>query len=479
MRTAACYIRVSTDDQTEYSPDSQLKVVQDYAQKHDILLLEDCIFAEDGGKSGKNMARRTEFLRLIAMTRQQPKPFDIILVWKFSRFARNQEEAIVLKSRLKKAGIEVISVSEPLPEGPFGSLVERIIEWNDEYYLVNLAQEVKRCMNEKAGRGEPVCPPPTGYDMVGGKFVPNDDAHYIRDIFAAYLAGEGCRAIAQRLGKLGMKTKRGNPPDNRFIEYILRNPVYCGKIRWSRDGRTASQRRFDDPNLITVPGEHEPLVSQQTFDAVQKRMDETKKRYVKYQRREQSVQHMLKGLVRCSACGSTLTYLSTATPSLQCHNYAKGKCHVSHCISLSKAENLVIDYLRMAVDTGDFTIHPTQPPAESASNVIDLERILKNSQARLERIKKAYQEGVDTLEEYKQNKAEVMRAIEKAKAQSKKVKKVQVPDKNLFRNKILNVLDVLTSETQSPEAKNLALRSIVSQIEYQKAKNKLVLYFYE
>ena len=59
-------------------------------------------------------------------------PIDVILVWKFSRFARNQEESIVYKSMLKKDNVDVISVSEPLIEGPFGSLIERIIEWMDD-----------------------------------------------------------------------------------------------------------------------------------------------------------------------------------------------------------------------------------------------------------------------------------------------------------------------------------------------------------
>ena len=111
-KTAACYIRVSTDDQTEYSPDSQFKLISEYAEKHNIVLLEDYIFMEDGGKSGKDMSKRTEFMKLIALTKQKTKPFDAILVWKFSRFARNQEESIVLKSMLRKKGIDVVSISE-------------------------------------------------------------------------------------------------------------------------------------------------------------------------------------------------------------------------------------------------------------------------------------------------------------------------------------------------------------------------------
>lgn len=79
---------------------------------------------------------------------------DVILVWKFSRFARNQEESIVYKSLLsKKHNVEVTSVSEPLVDGPFGSLIERIIEWMDEYYSIRLSGEVTRGMTEKALRG--------------------------------------------------------------------------------------------------------------------------------------------------------------------------------------------------------------------------------------------------------------------------------------------------------------------------------------
>ena len=93
----------------------------------------------------------------------------MILVWKFSRFARNQEESIVYKSMLKKDDVEVIStISEPLVDGPFGSLIERIIEWMDEYYSIRLSGEVKRGMKEKALRHGYQSTPPLGYKAVGG-----------------------------------------------------------------------------------------------------------------------------------------------------------------------------------------------------------------------------------------------------------------------------------------------------------------------
>ena len=133
-KTAAAYIRVSDERQDEYSPDSQIKRIREYCQAHNYDLPQEYVFYDDG-ISGKSVRRRNQFHDLIGLAKSKEHPIDAILVWKFSRFARNQEESIVYKSLLQKIGVSVISISEPLPEGPFGSLVERIIEWMDEYYL--------------------------------------------------------------------------------------------------------------------------------------------------------------------------------------------------------------------------------------------------------------------------------------------------------------------------------------------------------
>ena len=480
IKTAACYIRVSTDDQTEYSPESQLKAIRDFAAKNDISLIEDYIFMEDGGKSGKNMSKRSEFLNLISLTKKHKKPFDVILVWKFSRFARNQEESIVLKSMLKKNGIDVISISESIPEGPFGSLIERIIEWSDEYYLINLSQEVKRGMKERASRGEPVTAPPLGYDLKDNKYVPNTDATYVKNIYSDYLNGIGLRAIATKYGNLGLRTKRGNMPDNRFIEYMLRNPTYTGKIRWSLDGRAASKRHFDDPNIAIYDGTHEPIIDIKTFEAVQKKLDEQKLQYGKYQRPEQRINYMLKGLVRCSVCGATLVAINNKCPSLQCHNYARGKCHTSHCISVKKINTAVIEYLQNCAVSGfDFIINPRNVSVHAPE--VDYARILQNEENKLEKIKLAYLNGVDTLEEYKNNKEQITSFINKVKNEmrSSLSTPTKQSSKELFREKIVSVLSVLTDENASEERKSTALRSIIEKIVYNKSQKNIEIYFYE
>lgn len=169
---AAVYIRVSTEDQAELSPETQLAEVEKYASREGITLLRDHIYI-DAGISGKKAERRPEFMRMIAAAKEKGCPFQMILLWKYSRFARNQEESIFYKSILRsKCGVDVRSVTEPLIAGPFGSLIERIIEWMDEFYSIRLSQEVKRSMSVNAQRGKLQCAAPFGYRVEDGGLVP-------------------------------------------------------------------------------------------------------------------------------------------------------------------------------------------------------------------------------------------------------------------------------------------------------------------
>ena len=87
---------------------------------------------------------------MIAAAKQKPAPFRVILVWKFSRFARNREDSIVYKSMLRRqCGIDVISVSEPVGDDKLSVLIEAMIEAMDEYYSINLGEEARRGMKKK------------------------------------------------------------------------------------------------------------------------------------------------------------------------------------------------------------------------------------------------------------------------------------------------------------------------------------------
>ena len=235
LKNGALYIRVSTADQTELSPDAQQRLLLDYAKKNGIVIAKEFIFEES--VSGRHADRRPKFQEMIALAKQDSHPIDVILVWKYSRFARNQEESIVYKSLLKKSNVDVISISEPLIDGPFGTLIERIIEWMDEYYSIRLSGEVLRGMKEKALQHGYQATPCLGYRAVsGGKPFVIDETEYqiVKYIMDQYdFEHLDPTAIARRCNDLGYRTRRGNLMERRSIERVLRNPFYAGTVVWN------------------------------------------------------------------------------------------------------------------------------------------------------------------------------------------------------------------------------------------------------
>lgn len=108
---AACYIRVSTDRQEELSPAAQQRLLLDYACSNHMRVSPEHIFIENG-ISGRKAEKRPQFQRMVGMAKTEQPPFRVILVWKFSRFARNQEESIVYKSMLKNSTALMSSASQ-------------------------------------------------------------------------------------------------------------------------------------------------------------------------------------------------------------------------------------------------------------------------------------------------------------------------------------------------------------------------------
>lgn len=485
LRIGAAYIRVSDERQDEYSPDSQLKKIREYAAKDGYTIPDEYVFYDDG-ISGKSTRKRDDFNRMIAIAKEKTHPFDVIYVWKFSRFARNQEESMVYKNLLRKKGVTVVSVSEPIPEGHFGSLIERIIEWMDEFYLVNLGTEVMRGMTEKASRGEPVVAPPFGYRMGDNIYIADEEsgaADIVREVFQRYANGEKQRAIAMAMGDKGVRTKYGNRPDNRWVEYILRNPAYIGKLRWSTGGvRAVSRKDYDNENIMVVDAHHEPIISIELWEKVQKMLNEQKKAYPKYARREQPIEYMLKGLVRCSACGGTLimscaTSGKAKTRTLQCHNYSRGQCKTSHSVTMPKLEAALMAGLEQAIGAKQFAIIPPKPSKASPTEV-DYDKLIAVEERRLARAREAYLAEIDTLEQYKSHKEEVEARIRELEAKRDRgnVDKIDV---NAFAKKVAGVVDFIRRDDVTASAKNDALRTIIETLIYDKANGNLAIYFHD
>lgn len=467
-RYAYGYVRVSTDKQEELSPDSQEKLLREYAAKNNIIILK--VFFEIG-ISGRKADKRPEFQKMIGLAKSSDHPVDVILVWKFSRFARNQEESIVYKSLLRKqSNVDVVSVSEPLIDGPFGSLIERIIEWMDEYYSIRLSGEVLRGMKEKATKKGYQMSPPFGYRAVGNgdpyKIDPDEMkvVDFICDEFD-YRNSDATK-ITRKLNDMGVRTRRGNPFESRSVERILKNPFYYGLVAW---------------NGITFMGTHEVHYSKERFEARMKKIQTT---YRPLKRRDvSSCKHWLSGILKCGYCGASLAYngANRHSPGFQCYKYSKG-VHTESCsISEKKVIAALEEYFEKLLSGMDFEY--SYRSAETGEKISERESLLSELDKisnREKRIRLAYENEVDTLEEYKRNKERLQKDRKDILMQLENLDKNNEDTKtksDVLKN-VQTVYDVIKNDAIDYDIKGIFMRSLVEDIVYDKKNGKLIFHLY-
>lgn len=472
---AAAYIRVSTNDQTEYSPSAQLKAIKTWCSNNNYTLDTNHIYIDEG-KSGRRAEKRPEFMKMIGSAKTKPAPFDVILVHKFDRFARNRTDSVVYKSLLQKEyGIKVISITETIENDKFSVIMESMLEAMAEYYSINLSEEVKKGMTEKASRGEPLSIAPFGYKMENKQLVIDEEqAEIISDIFDRFINGEGYFSIARYINSKDIRTKRGNLFENRTVEYIIRNPVYCGYIRWNPTERT--RRHYDHPDLMIVKGTHEPIIDEATFNKAQKRVAEIKANFKPYYKPQYNPSHWLVGLMTCPACGGTMV---NSGGYFTCGKYVKGCCNTRNSIKKETIEAMVLQTIKNDIEQQSLTISPLETVNfKVSSNIRTLKDKLENAQIRLARVKDAYEKGYDTVEEYAQNKSRITAEINELTSQ---LSASEASNKTNFKQEALNHLtetyNILTSDADALD-KQTAAKSIIKNILYNKLDKTLKITYY-
>lgn len=489
QRYAYGYVRVSTHMQDELSPDSQEQLIREYARKNQIVVLK---FFFEIGVSGRSADKRPAFQEMIGLAKSREHPVDAILVWKYSRFARNQEESIVYKSLLKRQNqVDVISVSEPLIDGPFGSLIERIIEWMDEYYSIRLSGEVFRGMKENAGRGAFQARPPLGYRIIEhGKppvIVP-EEAKIVKLIFQKYTEeAVGFFDIARQLNALGLRTSQGKLFERRSVEYILQNPVYCGMVRWNRTCNATKEVK-DESEWIVTDGSQEAIITKELFEKAQQRRRSSYR--PSGSRPSSTYRHWLSGMLKCPDCGRTLTASTMHRKNgetyayFSCCGYSKGKCSRPNGISSLVLEKEVLQALKEVLGSGKIEYQLREHRQEA---IIDQRKLLLDQleglKSKDERIRASYREGIDTLEEYRENKQWIQKEREELQ---KKLKELEMKENKepagdttaRLLERVQSVCEILESDHCSNARKNDALRQIVEKIVYNRSKDTLKLYYF-
>lgn len=280
---------------------SQKAAVLEYIEHHGLVL--DRLFVDEA-TSGTSVAGREQFQQMIYLSKKEPKEAEAILVWDFSRFARNVDEALYYTATLRHRGFEVVSITEPLPQmGRYARLVEVVEHIKNEEYSIQLGLAIKRGLHSLAERGfAPGGFPPRGYKAekvesgtkrneeprYGLKWIPDEEwAPKVRRAWQMKAQGASYREIVKETDIYKSIC---------CLSDFFRNLAYLGVIKCGD---------------LRIEGAHEPLVDKETWDKVQAQLysrpgkGEGWPDTSVHPRRKGST-HLLSGLAHCLYCGASM-----------------------------------------------------------------------------------------------------------------------------------------------------------------------------
>ena len=297
MQNAVIYARYSSDKQTEDSIEAQVRACREYASAKDYKVVEVYVDEAISGKGSKT-ASRVKYQKLLRDCKKGI--FSVILIHKYDRIARNLGEHVNLNNKLQEQGITLIATAQDFGTSNEAKIMRTLMWSLSEYYIDNLANEVKKGQKETALKGlHNGGYAPFGYDVVNQKYVINEmEAEYVRRIFNAAINRKGFTDIIKELSERGITGKRGKPIKYTQIYEMLHNEKYTGVYMYSTKEEENRVDRRTKPNAIRIENALPIIIDKAQFDEVQKIMKERKQTGMKSN-------YLCSGLVYCE-CGSKM-----------------------------------------------------------------------------------------------------------------------------------------------------------------------------
>ena len=422
------YARYSSDNQREESIEGQIRECKEFAEKNDIQIIETYI---DRALSAKT-DNRPDFQRMIKESSK--KKFEIVIVWKLDRFARNKYDSARYRHILNKNGVKIISATERISDGPEGILLTSLLEGMAEYYSADLAEKVVRGMTDNALKckfnGGTL---PIGYVVNKEQYFEIDPitAPVVLDTFRQYANGSTMKQVTDMMNMKGIRTTRGGKISIDTVTRMLHNRRYIGEYKY-RD--------------IVTPGGIPAIVPEELFNKVQDRMAQTKKAPAKHKAEDE---YLLTTKLFCGKCGCFMVGESGTSRTNKVHHYYKCVSVKNHkgcdkkTVKKDWIENLVVDQIRILINDDEFI----NKLADGVIEVINKENVmlpilqnqLKEVQKQIDNFVKAIGMGIIT-----QSTKERMEELEKQKGElSIQIMKEEMAKPTLTKEEIVFWLEKL------------------------------------
>lgn len=378
-------VRCSTDQQ-EHSTADQLAEIRAWCSAQGLRLVR--VF-EDEGVSG-SVLDRPGLLALLRYVEDHPEGGTLVL-WRRNRLARAQDplDGLILERKIEKAGWKLHYLHGR--NGTGDAFMDRLVGLLEHHqageFLRSLATDTLRGQLRAALEGGMlVGTVPYGYRREvrstdgttrhlprrvrfrrspGDKvcFVAGDplEVEVVQRIFGDYTSKRlSSSGLARALNKEGIPSPRGASWTTATLLSLLKNPVYTGAFVWNRSARGKFARIVggtivkspgkepDKDGAIVIPGHHEPLISQETYEVA---LDLLQKRGKKSRGRYTTRAHPLSGRVTCVACGSpmTVTRFDKRGPVYVCKGYRTGRTCEAYMVLTQRLEAEVLRVLKLVL----------------------------------------------------------------------------------------------------------------------------------
>ena len=412
------YVRVSSRNQDiENSSEAQIAECKAYIEKMGWILVG---IYMDKARSGRDDKRPQHNLMVHDGTKQD-RDFDKVVMWKVDRYARHADYAALTRAMLRRNGVEVIAIKDPIGDGPLARAMEAFLDAMAEITSDGIAENVKRGTRHLARQGYYLgAITPYGYQIkkvpVGEKLhqkleIDPETSKVVREAFEHGLAGKSINYIIRDFYAKGVPSPTGLPKwRGGTISGMLHNPVYNGTIVWSSN-------TDDDDGTVIYPNAHPGIVTEEEFDKVQRlmgaRYHKPKEPNKNNNPRELGSSYLLSGIISCRLCGGkvsphpaksgTYAYYNCKTridlgkDVCDCPNQnsikieAKVMAQIREDILVDANINQLIDQVK--ADTTRFSV-------DYAAQMADLDKRLEQISRRQDRALEAFEMDTITREKY-------------------------------------------------------------------------------
>ena len=363
---------------------------------------------------------RPDFQQMIKDS--EKRLFDIVLVWKLDRFARNRYDSAHYEYQLERNHVKLVSATEPISEGPAGIMVKSMLTGMAEYYSAELSEKVVRGMTENILKGKYNGGTiPIGYTVDEEKFFQIDPlkAPFVVEVFQRYNDGATMKELMNWLNDSGVTTNRNQKFTYNSIQTLLTNRRYIG------------ENRFKD---IVMPDSIPVIIEKELFDSVQDKIAKNRRAPARHKAEDD---YLLTTKLFCGMCGAMMFGECGTSRNKNVHHYYKcanakrTKTCKKKTVRKEWLEDLVVNETMKMIrddDSIQSIVDAVMILQEQENTVLPLlEKQMKDIENGIENLLNAIQAGVLT--------SSTKGRLEKLEAQQKELE-IRIAEEKLAKPKV-------------------------------------------